>query len=202
MSICDDITIDYYDKHADEFNLASVNANMNSICDRFLSYLQPSASILDLGCGSGRDSLYFINKGFSVLPVDGSMEMCTLATKISGVTAMQLMFEDIDFVREFDGVWACASLLHVSKEQLPSILRKINTALKPSGILYMSFKYGEGEEERHGRYFSDMTESDLPFLCNDSTGFCVDFYDVTEDVRQDHKGERWLNIIAKKTTDF
>lgn len=190
--------IQYYDSNAELFKNSTIDANMNGLCDTFLSFLSPGARILDLGCGTGRDSLYFSKKGFSVLPVDGSKEMCRLATEISGIMAEQICFEDLEFDQEFDAVWACASLLHVDRDELPVILQKINRALKPSGLFYMSFKYGNTQRESNGRYFTDMTEKDISYLCNSATGFSIVRVDVSEDVRQERKGERWLNIIARK----
>ena len=124
--------------------------------------------------------------------------MCRIATEVSGVTARQIRFEDLDYTNTFDGVWACASLLHAEREKLPGIICKINDALKPGGILYMSFKYGESSEERNGRFFTDMTENDLPFLCNADNGFEIIEYYISTDVRPERSNEKWLNIIAKK----
>lgn len=188
-------TISYYDHNAEVFTNSSINANMTPTCDEFLGYLQPNSHILDLGCGTGRDSRYFIAHGHSALPVDGSAEMCRIATEVSGVAAKQMLFQELNFTEEFDGVWACASLLHAERNQLPTILQKISVALKDGGILYMSFKYGTGDKERSGRFFSDMTEDDIPFLCD---GYKVIRTFITEDVRADHKDERWLNIFVKK----
>lgn len=172
---------------------------MNDSCDRFVSYLNEHAYILDLGCGTGRDSLYFINHGFQVLPADASKEMCRIATEISGVQAKLLGFENLDYAEEFDGVWACASLLHLERNKLPGVLLKIDKALKQNGILYMSFKYGKKSEERNGRFFTDMTEEDIPFLCTEENNLKVLVWYISEDVRPERKGERWLNIIAKKS---
>lgn len=181
-----------------EFQESILTANMNEACDRFLSYFSRTAYILDLGCGTGRDSRYFRDCGYSVLPVDASKEMCKIASEVSGVTARLLKFEDLDYNEEFDGVWACASLLHAEREKLPEILCRINKALKPKGILYMSFKYGKCSEERNGRFFTDMTEDDIPFLCNDNSSFEVLEHYISSDVRQERINEHWLNIIAQK----
>ncbi len=201
MSEREDKTISYYNEHAADFQNSVSTANMNSMCDRFLSYLSKPAHILDLGCGTGRDSLYFLDHGYTVLPMDASEAMCKIASKITGLTVRQLRFENLDYTDEFDGVWACASLLHVEREKLPAILRKINKALKPGGILYMSFKYGETTRKKEGRLFTDMTEKDLFFLCNESNGFELEDYYITADVRLERSDEKWLNIIAKKMND-
>lgn len=198
MSEREERTIDYYNSNASEFQESIRTANMKEACDRFLSYFTKAAYILDLGCGTGRDSRYFRRCGHSVLPVDASKEMCKIASEVSGTTARLLRFEDLDYSEEFDGIWACASLLHVERDRLPVILSKVNEALKPNGILYMSFKYGKASEERNGRFFTDMTEDDIPFLCNKNNGFEIVEYYISSDVRPERINECWLNIIAKK----
>ena len=191
-------TLQYYDRQAKEFQESVSSADMSEACDRFLKYFDRPVHILDLGCGTGRDSKYFINQGHSVVPADGSEEMCKIASKVTGAQARRLKFDELDYTEEFDGVWACASLLHVEREKLPEIISKINKALKIGGIFYMSFKYGKNSEERNGRYFTDMTEADVPFLCKEENGFKVLECYITEDVRPKRNNEKWLNIIAKK----
>ena len=198
MITYDDLTLRYYDQNATAFTASSIKANMSAVCERFLGLLPAGAYILDLGCGTGRDSRYFVDRGYRALPVDGSAEMCRIATETAGVQAVQKRFEELDFESEFDGVWACASLLHASREQLPVIMKKVNRALKPSGVAYLSFKYGVNAEIRNGRFFTDMKEEDISFLCNSETGFDVEEFFITEDVRPDRPGERWLNIYARK----
>ncbi len=198
MSEREERTIDYYNSNAREFQESISTANMNEACDHFLSYFSRPAYILDLGCGTGRDSCYFRSCGHSVLPVDASKEMCKIASEVSGTTARLLRFDDLDYIEEFDGIWACASLLHVERDKIPEILSKVYEALKPDGILYMSFKYGKASEERNGRFFTDMTEEDIPFLCNEKNGFKVKECYISSDARPERSTERWLNIIAKK----
>lgn len=193
-----DMTLSYYNNNALEFAASSINANMVALCDRFLEFLPLGTYILDLGCGTGRDSRYFRSKGYRVQPLDGSYEMCRIATETSGVKAIQMRFDELEFAKMFDGVWACASLLHVSIEKLPSIMKRINCALKCNGIVYMSFKYGDSAGERNGRLFTDMTEKDINILCNKETGFVAEDILITEDVRQSRHGEYWLNIFARK----
>ena len=191
-------TIQYYDSHAQEFLASISTANMSAACDQFISFLKPKARIMDLGCGTGRDSLYFASKGCFVLPVDASAEMCRITTENTKLQAQQIRFEELEYVEEFDGVWACASLLHASRESLPEIMSRINSALKLGGILYFSFKYGTGSAMKNGRYFTNMTEADLPWLCNERNGFKVEHVCVSNDVRPERSEEKWLNVFARK----
>ena len=117
---------------------------MSATFDPFVKLLPSGAKILDLGCGSGRDSLAFQKRGFNVLAVDGAEEMVKHTLSL-GVPAQQMWIEDIAFMNEFDAIWCCASLVHVKKERLPDVFNRIQQALKPTGIALVSFKKGRGE---------------------------------------------------------
>lgn len=117
----------------------------------FTSFLEPGASVLDAGCGSGRDVKYFREQGFQMRAFDASEEMARLATRYSGVEVQCHRFLDMNYEREFDGLWSCASLLHVAPHDWPDVLQKCVQALKPGGVWYLSFKYGEGTRVKEGR---------------------------------------------------
>ena len=156
-----DTTIDYYNNNAESFISNTVNCEFSDMQDKFLNYLSKNAKILDLGCGSGRDSKYFLNKGFNVTALDGSQELCKIAENIIGQKVMCQDFRNLDYTNEFDGIWACASLLHLKKEEIETVILKCIDALKQNGIFYCSFKYGNYEGDRNGRYFTDLTEEEF-----------------------------------------
>ena len=191
-------TLDYYNQNAETYIAGTINADVTALYSHFEPLLKPAASILDLGCGSGRDSKYFLEKGFNVTAVDGSVEFCKRASEYLGVPARQLLFEDLDYESVFDAVWACASLLHVPKDDLLSVLEKVGLAMKPSGILYASFKYGTEERKVGGRLFSDFTEEDIPWLTEANPEFSLVKSWLSGDVRDERAGEKWLNIIWRK----
>ncbi len=191
-------TIEYYNKFAEEFIQGTINSDMSKCYAMFLAYMKQGQTILDLGCGSGRDSKIFIDLGFEVVSIDGSPAICKEASKYIGKEVICNQFEELSFEEEFDGIWASASLLHVNKESLPSILRTLSKALKKNGYLYASFKYGNGERIVGERLFNDYSEKDIDSIFNINNGFkCLDWR-ITEDVRITKKGENWLNIIAEK----
>ena len=134
-------TIDYYNKNADDFYESTVNADMSAQYNMFEKHLYSGACILDCGCGSGRDTKYFLEQGYEVTAIDGSEELCKKASELTGIEVKNILFQDIDYENEFDGVWACASLLHVGFKDLPDILKKLCKAMKDNGVLYVSFKY-------------------------------------------------------------
>ena len=193
-----DETLTYYNQNADAFVEGTQNADMSAQYRFFLKHLTSGCKILDLGCGSGRDSAYFSSLGFEVTAVDGSEELCKRVKENYGINALCIKFEDVSFVAEFDAVWACASLLHVKKADMPNVLDKVSAALKPGGILYASFKYGKDERVSNGRFFNDYTENDIDMLLTPENQLTLLEYWITEDVRPNRSGERWLNFIAKR----
>ena len=151
-------TINYYNLNAKKFIENTQNADMHLTQDKFLQLLPESASILDFGCGSGRDTKYFLEKGYQVVATDGSAELCRLASSFTGIKVKEMLFQELDEIGVYDGIWACSSILHLPKQELLPVIRKMCIALKDNGVIYTSFKYSNFEGERNGRYFTDFTE--------------------------------------------
>ena len=191
-------TIYYYNTNAQDFINGTLSVDFSSIQNTFLNLLPVGAAILDFGCGSGRDTKYFLDHGYQVTAVDGSAELCKAASEYTGISVKQMLFEDLDEVEKYDGIWACASILHVKKAELPGILRKMSAATKLNGIIYVSFKYGDFEGERNGRYFTDMTEDSMAQLLEMIPELRIEKQWITGDVRADRGDERWLNMILRK----
>lgn len=133
-------TINYYNNNAQSFYRRTIGAELSESYDAFLKYLPYKAHILDAGCGVGRDSKYFFNKGYSVTAFDASREMVALASQETGLNVLHLCFEDLVFQNEFDGVWAQASLLHIPYHETRVVYEKIYRALKPQGFFFASYK--------------------------------------------------------------
>lgn len=191
------ITIDYYNNKTEEFFESTVMAEVGLLHDRFLKHIPAGGRILDLGCGSGRDTKEFLNKGYKVEAIDGSSELCKLASEYTGIDIKCMDFFDLDEHERYDGIWACASLLHVEKEKLIDLLMKLRSALVPGGVLYMSFKYGDFAGERDERYFVDLNEYEFGKIYNKLERYSkVDEW-YSEDVRRD-KDVKWLNEILRR----
>ena len=192
-------TLDYYNKNADAFCSRTVNTDMSSVYARFEPRLPAGAKILDLGCGSGRDARHFLDAGFSVTAMDGSPELCRRAQALLGEPVRCMRFGELDFRAEFDAVWASASLLHVPKAELPAILERICRSLKPGGIFYASFKYGDSErEDAAGRFYADYSEQSLPALCSGVPALALQDFWISREVRPEEGELRWLNAVWKK----
>ena len=192
-----DITTAYYDDNAQDFIDGTVNVDTDSLRSRFLKYIPDGGSILDLGCGSGRDTKVFADAGYDVSAIDASHELCIKASEYSGVKVRCMRFEELDDAERFDGVYACASLLHVPVDDLPGILTRINRALKPHGVLYASFKYGDYSGLRDGRYFHDMNEESVKRLFESVPGFSTEEIWQSQDVRRGNEVS-WINVIARR----
>lgn len=191
-------TIEYYNKNVDEFVQETLSVDFVLIQERFLVNLPVGAYILDFGCGSGRDTKYFLDKGYQVEAVDGSVELCKIASEYTGIHVKQMLFEELDESEKYDGIWACSSILHLDKSVLKDVLKKMLVALKVNGIVYTSFKYGNFEGERNGRYFTNFTEESFRKYMQEVSELQIDEYWITGDVRPGRDEEKWLNLILRK----
>lgn len=192
-------TLNYYNTNAQSFAASTVSVDFKETQDRFLKKLLPGAYILDFGCGSGRDTRYFLEQGYRVDAVDGSEELCRIASTYTGIAVKQMLFQELDEINTYDGIWACASILHLPKAELMIVLKKMCSALKEGGIIYTSFKYGEFEGERNGRYFTDFTEHTFREFVKKIPKLTAEEEWISGDARPGRGDEKWLNLILRKT---
>jgi len=190
-------TIDYYNQYAEEFSQATLLIDMETLYQPFLAELPDTARILDVGCGAGRDILAFKNKGYQVEAIDYSEELVKRASQITDIQVQLKSFYEIDELELYDGIWACASLLHCERNSLAEVIGKLITALKPNGVLYMSFKFGNSDREKDGRQFTDLDEVQAEAL--------LGRFDTVQEIQQwntvdkrPERQEKWLNLLWKK----
>jgi cyclopropane fatty-acyl-phospholipid synthase-like methyltransferase len=187
----------YYDENADHFYNSTCDVDLSNIYSKFEKYLTSNDHILDAGCGSGRDSKYFLSQGYRVTAIDASEEMVLRAKKLTGLDVQKKYFQEITEREVYDAIWTCASLLHVSKNDIDTVLQKLSDSLRISGIWYMSFKYGEHEREKDNRIFNDYTEESLKNLISNYLKlFTLELW-LTDDNRAD-RDDKWINVIVKK----
>lgn len=191
-------TLDYYNHNAAAFAEDTRHADMHLAQDKFLSLLNEGAAILDFGCGSGRDTKYFLERGYRVAATDGSAECARLARAYTGIAVKEMLFQDLNEICVYDGIWACSSILHLPKGELLEVLQKMCAALKASGVIYTSFKYGSFDGERDGRYFTDFTEAVFLDFIKGVPRLMVEEYWITNDVRPGRGEEKWINFILRK----
>lgn len=192
-------TNSYYENHADEYFNQTVNANMSHLYSPFLERIQPGGRILDAGCGSGRDLLAFSKKGYDVMGIDASAQLAHMASFYSNSPVEVLEFSEMNFVERFDGIWACASLLHTEKPQLHNILCNFKKALVSGGILFASVREGKGtrvgSDGRSYKYYG-VNEFEKQIL---DAGLELELSWLTTDVLEKREKLSWINILAKKT---
>lgn len=196
-----DKTLEYYNKNAAEYAESTLNVDMSNVLDEFVKGLPPGARILDLGCGSGRDSKKFVEMGFHVTAIDGSAELCEIASKTTGLGVRCLLFQDLDYEEIFDGIWACSSLHHLTREDLQATLLKVMKALVPGGLLFTCFKYGNADfDDERGRHFTCATEDTVPALL-DYVKAAIEPSStrvwITGD-NLDGRELRWVNVIVQR----
>ncbi len=197
-STCVKTTISYYDQNAELYVRDTVSVSFSDVQEKFLSCLNPGAFILDFGCGSGRDTKCFLDRGFRVDALDGSKRLCEMARALTGIEVQNKLFSELDAVEKYDGIWACSSILHLPSVELRDVLIKMQRALKHGGYIYTSFKYGEYEGERNGRFFHDFTQESFRAFIEDLAEIQIVKEWISSDVRPGRGEERWLNLILKK----
>lgn len=195
------MTLNFYNQYAGQYFSQTVNAQMREQYERFLPFIQKEGSILDLGCGSGRDSYYFKQKGYQIVAVDGSKELAKYASKLLGQPVINQLFHEINFNNQFDGIWACASLLHIPHNQMLDILTKMKKSLKSEGIIYISVKEGQGCLVEGERFFQYYSTEQLENTITQCKGLKVESLWKTIEVKELEHEVIWLNAIVKKTLE-
>lgn len=184
----------FYEKNAKEYIERTINADLSSEREELIKLLPKNARILDIGFGSGRDSLAFKKEGFEVVSIDNCEEFCKHGISL-GLDVKNLAVQNIDYMNEFDGIWACASLLHIKSNELLSVFNKIYKAMKYKGRFYCSFKYGEFEGIRENRYYTDMTLGKMEEILSKT-----ELYLIKHWIREDFEGRdlKWICFIIGK----
>lgn len=190
-------TIEYYNKYAAKIFEDTAELDMEELRQKFLKYLEEGDTILDLGCGSGRDSLAFYEQGYDVTPLDASEEMCKLAEIHTGIEVLHMTYEDMEFDEVFDGVWGCAALIHVPEKEIEDILEKIIDAMCRNGILFLSFRKGDFEGFQGEQYFCEYTQEKLERILRETKRLELKKIWVTDDINRNSDDE-WINILARK----
>ena len=191
--------IDYYNRYAVPYYEETVGVSMEEVMESFLELLPENAEVLDLGCGSGRDTVLLEENGCYVTPLDGSKEMCKLAEVNTDKEVLLMRYEEMNFDEVFEGVWACAALVHLPLDEMKDTLQKIVQALKPEGILYFSVHKGDRDGIYGGRYFRDYSKKELTNLLDGIPELELLELWTTTDVRTNRPDRKWLNVLAKKT---
>ena len=192
--------LEYYNKNAKIYCEQTLVGNLKENYDRFLKQLQPNSYILDFGCGSGRDSKYFIDNGYKVKAIDGSEEMCKFAKQYISQDVNCMKFEELNDVEAYEGIWACSSILHVEKNNLLNVLIKMINALKTNGIIYTSFKIGTGYEIKENKYYNYLTKDEMIQILDKTRKNVklIDYFETIPSTKRKAQNTIWGNFIIKK----
>ena len=195
-------TLKYYNENAEKYCEQTKNGDMSEAYKRFMFFLPDKAYILDFGCGSGRDSKFFIENGYTVRSIDGSEKICKLASKYIGQKVDCMNFDELCDESTYDGIWACSSILHVEREKLPDILRKMIRAIKEDGVIYASFKIGDQELIQDGKYYNYITREILEEMLRqiDPNSKVVEYYETGTCKNVYRPSTAWGNYLIKKKT--
>ena len=192
-------TLDYYNKNSEEYFNSTLNVNMTNTYKAFLKLVPKGGKILDLGCGSGRDSMNFMKLGYEVTSVDGAKKLAKRASVLLRKEVIVSTFEELELKEKFHGIWACASLLHIKREDLKIVLNNLYNNLDDNGVFYMSFKYGEKEYvDDKNRYFNCFTDESIISFINENTKYNILGLYITEDKLGRVNEVKWLNLICNK----
>jgi SAM-dependent methyltransferase len=191
----------YYEAHAEQYARDTVGIDMAEFYEAFLALVPPGGHILDAGCGSGRDAREFKRRGYRVTAMDASAEMARVASAVVGEAVEVRRFQDVDAQEAFDGIWTCASLLHVPSAEMNDVFARLTRALRAGGTWYMSFKAGEQEEVRDGRFFHDFTEAGLRDLVEGYAQLALIRVWQTDDRRVEQTGRKWVNALVRKSAE-
>jgi SAM-dependent methyltransferase len=189
----------FYEENAESYFESTVDIDVSGLRERFLQYIPARGRILDAGSGSGRDTRAFRKLGYEVEAFDSSPALAELSTRLTGVRTQVRNFEDFNEPARFDGIWACASLLHVSETDLPDVLERLSRALKTEGALYVSFKEGVGETSLpDGRRFTNMSLQTLELLLQSLTAVLIREIWSYSAQSSSKESEAWVNAIATR----
>ena len=194
-------TIDYYNRNADGYFARTAEVTFDEIYNRFLKYIPDGGRIMDLGCGSGRDVKWLCNHGYEAYGLDASRELVSKASDEYDIPVFTGLIEEWTTAIPFDGVWCCASLMHLEDSALEQFFENLKYNLKQGGVLFMSVKSGiETGLDEQGRYLRDFTEEDVHKIITRHGEFELRELWYTED-KLSRNSFRWMNVIIENTMD-
>lgn len=193
-------TLKFYNENSEEYFNNTVNLNLESLYKEFLKNIPKKSNILDVGCGAGAASKYFLDNGYKVSAFDGSKKLAIKSSRYLKQKVDNYTFQNFKYKEKFDGIWASASLLHLPKSEIKPILKKLNSYLKPGGTFYFSLKEGEGEKVIGDRFFSFYTQNEVENLIKDLDNIKISNVYITKDIKKHEvQKEKWISFKVENT---
>lgn len=193
-----DRTLEYYEDNAEGYAAATVDVDTSELRAKFTEFLPAGGAILDAGCGSGRDAAAFIGLEFKVTAIEPARNLAAIAARNTGLDVEVRRFQEIDWNNKFDGIWCCASLLHVPEEDMPGVIARLARALRPGGILYASFKIADGSYQEQARRFTVVNTHQWQALI-ETYGLTLKEAWTTKD-QNNRDGVEWINYLSVRST--
>lgn len=191
--------IAYYETHARAYADATRQIDLSRVHQRFLAYVEAHGQILDVGSGSGRDTRAFIDHGYAVDAIEPSAALAWRSMQFTGVKPRSIRVQELTDEARYDGIWACASLVHVPLKELPGVFSRLARAARPAAAIYLSFKVGSGDRYAvDGRLFTDLDEADLRALVEGTPNLKLAevWFSGGEGIAQGR--DKWINAILLK----
>ena len=187
----------YYENFSEDYANRTWQADMSDQRKRFCRYLPTDARILDVGSGSGRDTLALLAMGYSVDAIDASPAMAQESLRRTGVVTRVDRIEVMEVSEPYDGIWLCAVLPHVRRELQEEAWYRVRLALKPSGFCYASYKIGGSSRvDAFGRYFFDVNEESCNRIVERAALTVVEQWRSQSAIQDQCE---WLNTIVRPT---
>lgn len=198
----DNKTISVYDSQVDDYIAMLDQLPVDNILLAFIKRFKLNDYVLDLGCGPAVSSATMRDHGLRVDPIDASTEMVRLANERFSINARLASFDDVIIEstgktqNTYDGIWANFSLLHATREEFPTILKQLQQALKPKGLLHIGMKIGQGcYRDKLGRLYSYYSQDELQGFLNDA-GYSIEKMILDEDKGLAGNIEPWIAITS------
>lgn len=185
----------YYERNAERYAAETFSADMSEQYQRFLPLLKKGGKILDVGSGSGRDACYFQKHGYQVTALEPSKNLCREIQKVFSGEIICSDIQNYQPLELYDGIWACASLLHLQEKEVLQFFERIDRYLDDDGTVYISGKNGiQTGEAKDGRFFLEFSEQLIDKILTVNKQLRLEQLWYTEDA-SGRRGFRWMNVI-------
>lgn len=190
----------YYETNAAEYAAMKHEAPWREQLEKFAASLQPGSTILDLGCGPGRDSRLLADRGFNVASIDSSPAMASEAKRRYGIAVRVERIEDFSDLKAYDAVWASVSIHHVDRSRIPAVIASVANSLKAGGTFHSSYKMHQTDTvDSLGRYYAAISEKNLSSIF-DGSGLVIDEIDQFGGMGADGNPSSFLSVMARRST--
>ncbi len=202
--------MNYYETNAEQLSKRYEQANVSEVQALLLKSFIKKSSILEIGCGSGRDASFMLSHDFEVYAIDGSEKMINEAIKyhpeLSNKLEVQILPDGLDFEDGFfDGVYSIATLMHLDQREIEKTIKKISYTLKPNGIFLFSVSIqrddiGDNKKDIHNRNFTTLPQEDWLEICRDNGFQPIETLTTRDGL--DRMGIVWLTCVMEKIVEY